>query len=245
MKILVLIPLLFLLAGCSLFPKKVEYFQDKVHSMPAPSESHKEVQKEAADFVARKTKQTVLAAVGENSSTNVLKPAIEAEVVADSLSGSVGKPVEPWQKSANELAAKLDKLDAKLDQKLEDFRKDNDENAGKKIEGTGLIQMGYFTHLLVLGVIVVGGWIIIKVLGVLNPSVGIGTKVISGGVTGVTKLVSRGFSEVVQAGESFKKRVDEEFEDAETKEKIKALFTQAHKEHQSADVQKAIKELTN
>jgi hypothetical protein len=234
------------LTGCSiLFPKKTEYFQDKVREMPSQSATHKEVQKEAAAFVADKTKQTVRAALDEKSSTNVLKPAIEAEVVADSLSGSIGKPLDPWEKSAKLLAERLDHLDAKLSEKLEDFREANDKNAGKKIEGTGLIQVGYFTQLLILAVLGIGAWLVIKVLGIFNPAVQVGSQVLSGGVRGVGKIVKKGFTEVIKAGESFKEKVDQEFEDPETRERILALFSQAHKENQSSDVQEVIKKLTN
>jgi hypothetical protein len=231
--------------GCGLLPKKVEYFQDKVQKMPAETPKQTEMQKEAAKYIENKTGEIIVEAVRENSSTNVLGPAVDAHVAAESLSGSLGKPQDDWKGTAKALADKLDRLDAKLDKKLEHFRKENDENAGKKIESTGIFQIGYFSNLLLIGAFLFAGWIIIKILGVLNPSVGIGTKVLSGGMAGVSKLVSRGFSEVVQAGESFKKKVDVEFEDPATREKIKSLFIQAHKENQSPDVQKAIKELTN
>jgi len=240
-----LILILIILNGCSLFPKRVEYFQDKVQKVPQVSEDHKEVQKEAADYVSRKTKETVIAAIKEDSSTNVLKPAVEAEVVASSLSGSLGKPYDPWKKDAEELKAKLDRLDAKLDARLEDFREDNDKNAGKKIEGSGAFSMGYFTQFIVLAFVLGLLWVAIKVVGLFNPAVSVGSQVLSGGFRGVTKIVRKGFSEVVAAGEEYKRKIEEEFEDPETKEKILSLFVQSHKEKQSAEVQEVIKKLTN
>jgi hypothetical protein len=226
-------------------PKKVEYFQDKVKEMPSQNPVHKETQKEAAAYVARKAKDTVNAAMLENSSSNVMKPALETEVVANSLTGSLGKPLEPWRRSAKLLSERLDKLDAKLDERMEDFRETNDKNTGKKIEGTGLIQVGYFTQLLVFGLFIILAWLAIRVLGIFNPAVAVGSQVLTGGIRGVGKIVKKGFTELIQAGETFKEKVDEEFEDPETRERILNIFRQAHKESQSSDVQEVIKKLTN
>lgn len=247
MKHVYAILLILFLMGCGLMPKKVEYFQDKVEKMPAPTIKQVEVQKEAAEFVARKTDQTVKAAIHENSSTNVLVPAIDANKVATSLSGSLGKPEDPWYGAAEKLAVRLDQLDAKLDKKLEEFRKDNDRNSGKAIEGTGFVQMGYFTNLLMLAALGFMGWIAIKVAGIAsgNPAVMVGTKIVEGAGKGMANLVSKGFSEVIEAGEHFKKKIDDRFEDPAVREEIKELFKQAHLEKQSRDVQEVIRKLTS
>lgn len=245
MKKSLLVFLILIISSCSIIPKKVEFFQDKVEKMPIVTESHKEVQKEAAEYVARKTDETVQAAIIEDSSTNVLKPAVEAAVVAGSLSGSLGKPISPWSKEAEVLAAKLDKLDAKLDAKLEAFRKENDQNIGKKIEGSGVFQIGYFPFLALIGCLLVVLWMGLKMVSLLSPEVSIGTRILGGGIRGVFSLAKKGFSEVVEGGEAFKKKVDIAFADPATREKIKELFTQAQKEKQSRDVQEAIQKLTN
>lgn len=242
MKLLYFIPII-LLCGCSLFPKKVEYFQDKVEKAPVKNETHQEVQKEAALYVAEKTQETYEVAIKENASTNLLKPALESKIVANSLSDSLGKPKEEFSGPAKELSRKLDSLEAKFDSKLNSFIKDNDENAGKKIEGTGLIQMGYFTQFIILAVILSIVWVAVKIIGVLNPAVGVGTKVISGGFLGVSKLLGKGFREIVEGGQKFKQRIEEEIEDPEMKEKILELFKQSHKEKQSRDVQDTIDKL--
>lgn len=244
-KLLFILLITIFAGGCSLWPKKVEYWQDKVQKVPETTEKHKEVQKEAAEYVARKTKETVIEAIKVESPTNVLKPAIEAEVVAESLAGSLGKPVDPWKQEAEVLKAKLDKLDAKLDSKLEVFREDNDKNAGKKIEDTGIIKVGYFTQFIILAFIACAAWIAIKIVGLFNPAVKVGSQVLSGGFRGVTKIATKGFSEIIAGGEAFKRKIEEEFEDPDTVDKIKSLFRSAQLEKQSPEIQKAIKKLTS
>ena len=245
MKAFYILPFVCLLAGCSLWPKKVEFLQDKVEKVPEATVTHKEVQKEAAEYVSRKTKETVIAAVKENSSTNVLKPAVEAEVVADSLAGSMGKPEEPWRKEAQALAAKLDKLDAKLDLRLEEFREGNNKNEGRKIEGSGLLSIGYFTQFIVLAFILCLAWVAIKIVGLFNPAVSVGSQVLSGGLRGVSKIVSSGFGQIISAGEVFKDRIEQEIEDPYVRDKILDLFKRSHMEKQSPEVQDVIKKLTS
>lgn len=107
--------------------------------------------------------------------------------------------------------------------------------------------MGYFTNLLMLGSLVIVGWIAIKVAGVAtgNPAVTVGTKIVEGAGKGVVNLVSKGFSEVIEAGEHFKKKIDEKIEDPQVREQVKELFAQAHMEKQSRDVQEVVKKLTS
>ncbi len=241
----IILLLLLSFTGCGmLIPKKVEYFQDKVKAVPAANDTHIETRKEAAAFVAEKTHETVTAAIKEDASTNVLKPAVEAEIVASSLSGSLGKPEDPWKKDAARLAARLDRMDAKLDQSLEDFRQYNDKNEGKKIEGTGVLQMGYFTHLILIVIIFFIGYICLKVVGTVYAPVGLGTSVISGGIKGISTLFTKATSEIIQGGEKFKEYVDKEIQDPAVKAKVNDLFLRAHMERQSDDVQKLVKQIS-
>lgn len=236
---------MLLFTGCGLLPKKVEYFQKEVKEMPSPDVSHKEKQKQAAEFVSRKSTEALTQAIQENSTTNVLLPIVETEIVATSLSGSLGKPLSKWDDSGTKLATKLDVEDAKLDRDVEKFRGRNDELAGSKIEGSGLIQISYFTNILFLGIFFVGAYIIIKVLGVLNPNVAVGSKILGGGIRGVTSLVSQGFSQVLSAGEAFKNRIDKEVEDENLKKQVLDIFRTEQQKSQSPEVQKIIKDLTN
>ncbi len=239
--------LVCILAGCSLFPARVEYFKEKVEKVPETTITHKEIQKEAAEYVSRKTKETVVAAVKANSSTNILKPAMDAEVVANSLTGSIGKPEEPWRREAQLLADKLDKLDAKLDRKMEEFKEDNNKNAGKSIEGTGLFSISYFGQFAVIAVFLGLFWIAIKVLSILNPAAGAGVsiagKVLSGGLFSAGKKAAELATQMIHGGQDFKKRIDEEFNDPQVRERIIELFHTSHKINQSPENQEIIKKI--
>ena len=239
---------LILLPGCgTLLPKKVEYFQDKVQKMPEASDKNIELQKQTAYMAKDKAKETLVAAIKENASTNVVTPAVDTAVLTDSLSGSLGKPVAPFTGQATNLVLKLNKEDAKLDAKLDEFKHQNDENAGKKIEGTGTFQLSYLTNLLVLGIIAMVLYAALKIVTLISggsPVVSVGTQIMEGSVKAVTKLAHKGFGELIEGGEQFKKLVEEKFDDPATQEKIKELFRNAHESKQSRDVQDVVKNLT-
>ena len=256
------------LAGCSLIPKKVEYFQDKVQKYPTRTEYHEEKLKQVVALANEESLKTVEAAREANSPISVQQPAENTHNLVSIASSDLGPPEDPvhlkdiskistndtsaiWSeakaqtKAINKLADALSAQNARFESRLKEFAEDNDKNAGKKIEDTGLIKIGYFTQIaLIVGLLFVGS-IVIKVIGVLNPSVGVGTKVLSGGIAGVFGIAKKGFSELIEAGENFKKKVDEEIEDPELADKIKKLFKQAHLEKQSRDTQDAVKQLTN
>lgn len=250
MKVASLCLALVLLTGCGLIPKKVELFQSTVKEMPQVTTKNIEFQKETADLASKKARETLVAAVSELASTNVIKPAADTVILTDSLSGSLGKPSALWTGSAEALVSKLDREDAKYDNRLEHFRNNNDELAGKKIEGTGIIQLPYFLYLGVLFVIVILAYLGVKILAIVaqgtpyGSAVSVGTKIIQGGSKAVTSLVSKGFSEIIEGGELFKKWIDTELEDEETRDKVKELFQSAHKESQSRDVQDIVKNIT-
>ena len=232
------------LSGCSLIPSRVEYFQDKVEKVPEKTESHLEVQKEAADYLYNKTEETVQAAIKENASTNILKPAVESHLVANSLSDSLGKPEKPFKGEVQLLVDRLDRLEAKLDKKLEDFRRDNNQNAGKTIEGTGW-SIGFFTQYFLIGIVLVVIWFAIKVLGMFNPAISIGSKLVSGGIFGIGKKAAELAEQTIQGGQEFKRRVEEQFEDPKTKQQILDLFHLSQKINQSPENQEIIKKLIN
>ena len=241
--IILIVLLAFTLSGCGIIPKDVEYFQDKVEKMPSVSSKHKEKQKQAAEYLYTKTDETLMAALVENASTNVVKPAVDANVVAKSLTGSLGKPQSPWRKEAERLAEELDKKDAELDAALEKFRNLNDENAGKKIEGTGTFQLGYFTNFAVIGALILVAWIGLKVVGSLNAPVAIGTKLIGGGVSATAKLMKKGFGEMLEGGQEFKKKIETEIVDPAQRELVKKLFRESQQGKQSRDIQELIKQV--
>lgn len=240
-KLLALLPLVLALTGCSLLPKKTEFFQRKVKAFPEVSDSAKETQRKAAAYVAQKTEETKVLAVDTKASTNVVNSAQDAAQVAQALSGSLGPPASPWTKPAPALAQKLDSQHADYNEDLRDYAKHVDKDTGKKIEGTGLVRIGYFTMWGIgLGIVFLL-FAALKIYGMINPVVGAGTAIAQrvGGA-----LIGRGFHEVVQGGEAFKDFVANSELTQEVKAKVLDLFTRAHKENQSRDIQALVSKIT-
>lgn len=229
-----------LLAGCGILPKKVEYFQHKVKPVPEATETAKEHQRQAAQFVAVKAAQVEKVAISEGA-TNIIVPAAEASGAAQALSQSLGPAETPWTKSSTNLVQTLQKDQAKLNARIEDYRQDVQQDVGKKIEGTGLFQIGYFTQWgIVLGILALL-WTALKIYGLVNPAVGLGTNLV--GRIG-SSILSRGLSEVVAGGERFKAYLESSAVTAEVKAYVQDLFQRAHMEAQSQDVQAIVTDLT-
>lgn len=244
-KILLLPPILLaltLFGGCSsIIPKKVEFFQDKVKAVPTYSISALEVQRQAAKEIAISTAAASDAAIAENSTTNVTTPLKDAKVVAGSLSTSLGPPESLYGGTPVSLAARLDKNTAKLQANIADYAKDTQKNVGKKIEGSGLFQIGYFSYvgiLLLLGALI---WFGVRVYGMFNPVVGTA----AGAVGRVSSSVlSKGFSELVSGGQTFLQWVDSSNLEGGVKDWISNTFKLAHQTAQSPDVQLTVDKLT-
>ncbi len=240
MKHAALVALLIVLSGCKLFPKKVEFFQDKVRAVPAKTETTKERERQAADFVAQKTDQAYDAAVENSDGPEVLSPLSDARIVSESLSLSLGPPSDPWKREAERLADDLRTAQAKYNRAIEKFRKQNDENSGKKIEGTGFLQVGYFTYLLVVGgsilVLLLALRIGLGIYGAMNPAVGGVLKVSSA-------LAGRAVDELAYGGKKFVGYLDKLDLDDKAKTLVHDLFIRSHKEAQSRDVQQLVQSL--
>src|SRR5262249_17136789 len=141
------------------------------------------------------------------------EPAREIHSLSTGLTISLGPPSKPYSelfttnsaKLADDLSLKMQKDTAKLNDKIQDYREDTQKDVGNNIEGTGVIKMGYFSYVLFIGGSIVGLiliiWVGLKIYGVMNPAVGLGTNII-GGVA--SSVVSKAFSEVVAGGEAFK-----------------------------------------
>ncbi len=241
-KYLALIPLALLLTGCgTLIPKSVEFFQKKVKAVPEVTAKAEETRRQAADYVSTKTEEAKIAAIAANSGTNIVTPITESHIVAEALSGSLGPPEDPWKKEAQRLALLLKEQQANYNERLASYAARTEKLEGKKIEGTGLIRVPYFVYIGCIVLVVFLAWTALKIYGSINPLVGIGTS--TAGRIG-SSLLSRGFSEVVEAGEQFKNYVaDSGLTDA-VREQVLDLFQRAHKEHQSRDVQGLVKTIT-
>lgn len=233
------------LSGCGLIPKRVELGQDKVQKFPVPLAKEKEVQKQVAQRAEEKAVETLEAAIKEEASPAVIVPATEVVVLTDVLSESLGPPVKPApvDTASTALAQELSTSIAKLDKRLDTFKADNDENVGKKIEGTGWLSVPYFLWVAIIGFVGFVIWIVLKSLlsaaGAASPPVAVGLKVASVG----GKVLSRAFGQVIKGGEEFKNRIKEEIKDADLQAKILELFRTSQIKNQDQDVQRTIKEL--
>lgn len=232
------------LCGCStLIPKKVELFQDKVKAVPEATVPEKETQKQAAALAAKRADDTFRAAILDQASETVLEPAGDTLALTRSVSTSLGPPINKWGGPATNLAEKLETAVAKLDRRIDSFASKQDENVGKKIEGTGFFQVSYVfwaggaVVLLFLGFVAVK--VALTIASIANPGVAVGTRVLSGGA----HLAAKGFGQLIHGGEMFKKEIVD-FEGQLTPEIVKEIFTKHHKQTQDRDVQAAVRELT-
>jgi hypothetical protein len=234
------------LTGClgSLIPKRVEFGQDKVQAFPEESAAQKEVLKQAVQRAHARAVDTVDAALWEQSSTNIIAPAREVEKLTDAAAIAVGPPVKPSSIDSYDLATKLNTSVAKLDRKIEDFKKDNNENAGKKIEGTGFLSVPYFVWIggiaLILLVAFFIGKAALSAYAVVNPGAAIGLNVVNAGQA----VLAKGFSQIVAGGEAFKDWVEKEVQDSGLKEKILHAFQSNQMKSQDQEVQNVVAAIT-
>lgn len=228
------------LSGCGILsPGNKEFFQKKVPVFP-DKDKLVEQQKVAAAFVAEKVQVAYDEGLKADVTNSVMSPLGEARAVAPPLAASLGAPMHPYNGAASNLVAALNKLDALYDARLKKLEDKLTEVEGKKIEGTGLIQMGYFSYLMLLAGIVAALWFILKLVSVFNPPVALGMQAVSAG----SSLLRRGFSEVVEAGEKFKESVENSGEKMFSQAEVLDLFRTSHMQAQSRDVQTVIKTLT-
>lgn len=243
-KLLLIFLLAPMLAGCgTLIPKRVELGQDKVQKFPLPSNSEEEARRQALQKLSEKARDAEQRAQGEACSAEV--PAAEAVDLAEALGRSYGPPKSRYSGPSSNLVEKLDHQTATYQAALRGFARDNDENAGKKIEGTGWLQVPYIAW--------AGGFIFLCVLGyaalkiglgivsAMNPAVGLGLN----GIRNVgSSFLSKAFSQVLKGGEEFKSALDKIIPDEAIAQKIKDHFRATHQQAQDEQVQNFVKELT-
>jgi hypothetical protein len=227
-------------SGCSLIPKNVEFFQKKVKKVPTKGETQIQREKQAAKYIWYNIDEAYIAAEKEHSSTNVTKPLNNAKVAAPALYTSLGPPKKEWTGIPIDLAKDLNQATAKLDDKVDDYRVDNKALEGKKIEGTGLLQMSYFTYLFIILAVLWVGKMALNIYAHANPAVGLGLNALR--VPG--NIAAKAVSEVVEGGEHFLNRVEKEVTDPDTQKRIVALFKSSQMEKQSRDVQQVVDTLT-
>lgn len=238
-----------LVSGCgTLFPKPVEFGQDKVERFPVLTEREKETQRQAALRAKEEAARTLRAASEEGSSPAVIEPATATQRLTDSVSLSLGPPKSPSSYESEELARRLEASIAKLNRRIDEFRLENDANAGKKIEGTGWLSVPYFVWiggvLLVgfIGFIILGvAWTALKAFAMTNPPLALGVNAVQLGARGATALAGQ----LLKGGERFKTRLTEVIEDPEVAAKVKQLFRDEHEKAQSPEAQQIVKHLTS
>ena len=246
--IIALVSVLFT-SGCStIFPKRVEFGQDKVEKFPVKKTAEQEVQRQAAQRAKEEAAKTLEAAIEEETSPAVVEPAKATARLTDSVSDSLGPPLHPSAVTSAELARALDAAMAKLNKRIDGFKKDNDENIGKKIEGTGWLSVPYFIWVGILaalgfvGFIVLGvAWAALKVFAISNPPLALGLNAVQLGARGATSLAGQ----LLKGGEKFKARLATEVSDPALQAKIQQIFRDEHEKAQSPEAQILVKHLTS
>jgi hypothetical protein len=243
---LIALSLAVLLTGClgSLIPKKVELFQDKVQKFPEQSPALRELEREAIYQSHEKATETVVAALKENTTTNVIAPAKETMKLTQSALVAAGPPEKIPVITSDELADKVTTAVGNYNQKVDKFAKQDDKNAGKKIEGTGLIQVPYFLWaggaLVLVVVIYFVGKTVLTGAAVANPGAAVGLNV----VNAAQSVLASGFSQLVKGGEDFKAWVTKEVSDSGLQAKILDAFQSSHMKAQDQQVQNVVAAMT-
>lgn len=227
-----------LMAGCTLIPKNVEYFQKKVQPVPVHGQAANETLKQAAALAADRARVTVDAALAAQVPPEVMDPAMDTRELTEAVSDRIGPPRDPWAGDIRKLTSRMDKQEAALDLKLAAYQEKIRDLVGQKVEGSGSIQMGYFTHLILVGALVMMGWIVLKAVAAANAPVQVGVNAVKMG----SRAAQKALVEIVEGGQAFKRKLAEEF-DPESVDRIRKIFTQAHLETQSRDTHATVKAL--
>lgn len=238
-----------LLTGCgTLFPKRVEFGQDKVEKFPVKKAAEQEVQRQAAQRAKEEAAKTLEAAIEEETSPAVVEPAKATARLTDAVSDSLGPPLHPSAVTSAELARALDTAMAKLNKRIDGFKRDNDENIGKKIQGTGWLSVPYFIWVGILaalgfvGFIILGvAWTALKAFSISNPPLALGLNAVQLGTKGATTLVSQ----LLKGGEKFKERLAAEVSDPAVVAAVEKIFRDEHEKAQSPEAQIIVKHLTS
>jgi hypothetical protein len=228
-----------LVAGCGLLPKNVEFGQKKVKPIPEMSDAGIERQKEAAHFIAEKAQAAKEAALATFADVSVVVPITEATVVSRALETSLGPPITLSTDSAPSLAKKLEHDRAKVDQKIDKQREKTEPLVGKKIEGTGWLQIGYLTYLACIAGLVFLVWAGLKVYGIFNPAVGAGLGIAE---RIGSKTAALAFSQTAHGIESVKNALKPGA--TYTAEKVKEMLATHLQMKQDSHVQELVRRLT-
>lgn len=232
------------LSGCSLFrPKDKEFFQKKVIDVPEKiTPAYSETQRQGLQYVKYNVDQAYVAALQEQASTNVTQPLTNAITVIDPLIVQAGPPIKAYQGDPVKLAQWINKTASDYNKAIDKYTDKIEPLVGKKIEGTGWIQMGYFTW---IGFLLFGLFLLYAVtkivLSIWFPAISVGARSVS---NLTSSAVSKALSQVISGGEAFKTMLDDHLDDQATIDKVKELFKIAQNSKQDQHVQDTIKVLT-
>jgi hypothetical protein len=235
---------LVFLTGCgTLIPKRVELFQDKVKKFPVATQAAKETQRQAAQRAKEKASETLVAAVAEKASPAVITPATETVVLTDAVADVVGPPAKRPTMDTVALADAVRKTLAVQVKKVDSFVEDSNENAGKKIEGTGLVQVPYLVWLGGVLIFLVVGWQVLKLVLTAASAANPGAMVGVGAMNVAGSTAAKGFSQLVTGGQKFLGKLESVIEDPALRQKVMDAFTTAHVKAQDKDVQAVVDHL--
>lgn len=233
------------LTGCgTLMPKPVEFGQDKVEKFPVFKPQEREVQRQVARKVDEAAQEVVEEAIRQKLPTNIVEKVKRVAKMADALKTSVGPPINKPGADPERMADALISKAGEYVVRVQDFAVENDDNAGKKIEGTGLIKVPYFVYIFGLafvGIFALTAYkIAAPILKGLNPAVGVGLNTVEMG----GRAMSRSLSQLVKGGKGFLKSIQSEVADPAVRQQVEKIFKSAHKEAQDETTRKAVDHLT-
>lgn len=236
--------LLGLATGCSLWPKPVELGQRKVEPVPAKNGKAHEADRQAAEYVARKVSEAADAAHATEAPAVVMEPIADARVVASSLRLSLGPPDAKWDGPSVALADRMDRMEARLNHRIDAYREKTAPLVGKKIEGTGWAQVPYFLWVGGVALLAWLGWHAVRLFGMLYPPVGAGVAGLQAAGRVPVAVVSKGFEQLVKGGEEFKQALKQSGLEADVRDHVLDLFRRHQMQAQDTAVQDVVRSVT-
>lgn len=230
--------------GCGLIPKRVEVGQKRVEAVPEKTPAARESEKQAADYVARKIGEAADAANATSAPSIVADPIADAREVSGALRLSLGPPSDKWNGKAVDLSDRLSKMESRLNSRIDAYRDRTAPMVGKKIEGTGWLQVPYFIWVGGVLLLVWLGWHAVRVFGMLYPPVGVGVAGLQAVGRVPAKVVAKGFNQLVKGGEEFKAALKEADVDDKVRDFVLDLFRRHQMQVQDGDVQNLIRSAT-
>lgn len=199
---------------------------------------------ESATETSTLTEQTSDQADELNRYVMQQKLAENAKIITDltqSVQLRVGEPIKiklDTNENVAQLLATMSKQNAVYTNEIKDYTDKITPNVGKKIDGTGVFEMGYFTYVgivILLCMIVLG---VLKFIAIANPGVGTGMKIAS-------NIAGKALTELAYGGEKFKQYITAKYADKPQQvAEILATFKQAHLEEQSTETKEIVKKIT-